>query len=413
MAVKTPIPLLGDIDSLQRNIIPDHLSPAQRRDFIQASHFLLCYAHNNTTFRTYRREIERLLQWCQHKAKKTLKQLRYTDFEDYIEFCQNPFKRWIGLKVVSRFKMIKGARQPNPEWRPFVALLPKAQVQQGKQPKAENYQLSPKSLQDIFTINSSFFNFLIQEKYVSANPVQQIRQKNKYFTKQQTKKVIRKLSELQWGYVIETAELMAQEDAQHERTLFIMTLLYSLYLRISELAANIQWSPTMGDFARDADGLWWFTTVGKGNKQRQIAVSRDTIKSLMRWRQHLKLAPLPAPGEQAPLIMKHRGRGPITSTRPIRVIVQACFDATMERLKKDGFEEDSQQLMNATVHWLRHTGISEDVKIRPREHVRDDAGHSSGSITDRYIDVELRERHQSAQKKKVTPESFIDQSEGT
>ena len=41
------------------------------------------------------------------------------------------------------------------------------------------------------------------------------------------------------------------------------------------------------------------------------------------------------------------------------------------------------------MHWLRHTGISDDVKQRPREHVRDDAGHSSGAITDKYIDVEL------------------------
>ena len=45
------------------------------------------------------------------------------------------------------------------------------------------------------------------------------------------------------------------------------------------------------------------------------------------------------------------------------------------------------------------TGISDDVKTRPREHVRDDAGHSSGAITDRYIDIELRERHRSAKEK--------------
>ena len=51
------------------------------------------------------------------------------------------------------------------------------------------------------------------------------------------------------------------------------------------------------------------------------------------------------------------------------------------------------------VQWLRHTGISEDVKTRPREHVRDDAGHSSSAITDRYIDVELVERAKSAKKK--------------
>ena len=58
-------------------------------------------------------------------------------------------------------------------------------------------------------------------------------------------------------------------------------------------------------------------------------------------------------------------------------------------------------LLSATVHWLRHTGISEDVKIRPREHVRDDAGHSSSAITDRYIDIETRARHASAKKKPI------------
>lgn len=65
---------------------------------------------------------------------------------------------------------------------------------------------------------------------------------------------------------------------------------------------------------------------------------------------------------------------------------------------------EADQLAAATVHWLRHTGISDDVKIRPREHVRDDAGHSSGAITDKYIDVELRERHGTARKKRIKPE---------
>ncbi|EKD92007.1 MAG: Site specific recombinase, phage integrase [uncultured bacterium] len=50
---------------------------------------------------------------------------------------------------------------------------------------------------------------------------------------------------------------------------------------------------------------------------------------------------------------------------------------------------------------MRHTGISEDVKTRPREHVRDDAGHSSGAITDKYIDVELSARAKSAKNKSI------------
>ena len=54
------------------------------------------------------------------------------------------------------------------------------------------------------------------------------------------------------------------------------------------------------------------------------------------------------------------------------------------------------------LHWLRHTGISDDVKHRPREHVRDDAGHSSSAITDRYIDVELKARANSAKDKTLS-----------
>ena len=56
----------------------------------------------------------------------------------------------------------------------------------------------------------------------------------------------------------------------------------------------------------------------------------------------------------------------------------------------------------ATAHWLRHTGISDDInkRHRPISHVRDDAGHSSSQITDRYNDVTLQERHKSAESKK-------------
>ena len=401
-------PLFDTLEIIQKNQAPAFLTTAQKRDYLQACRFLLCYQSIPATFNTYRREIERLLQWCQGKANKTLKQLHREDIEAYIKFCQNPPKAWISLKKVPRFIDKDGQRVPNPAWRPFVATLPKAHISQGKKPHPENYILSEKSMREIFTICSSFFNFLIQENYMQINPVTQLRQKSKYFTQQHTPKVIRKLSELQWGYVIETAYLMAEENKKHERTLFMMNALYGMYLRISELAASERWTPKMGDFQRDADGLWWFTTISKGNKARQIAVSPAMLNALKRWRKHLNLSPLPSLGENRPLIPKEIGAGPITSTRPIRMLVQACFDRAVVRLENDGFKEEAQQLMHATVHWLRHTGISEDVKIRPREHVRDDAGHSSSAITDKYIDVELRERASSARKKQIIPESFSD-----
>jgi hypothetical protein len=68
---------------------------------------------------------------------------------------------------------------------------------------------------------------------------------------------------------------------------------------------------------------------------------------------------------------------------------------------EDGMEDDALDLKESTVHWLRHTGISEDVRTRPREHVRDDAGHATMATTDRYIESDQRERHYSGKKKPV------------
>jgi len=53
----------------------------------------------------------------------------------------------------------------------------------------------------------------------------------------------------------------------------MISAMYGMYLRISELAASDRWTPTMNDFRKDHENRWWFTTVGKGNKERQIAVS--------------------------------------------------------------------------------------------------------------------------------------------
>ncbi len=204
--------------------------------------------------------------------------------------------------------------------------------------------------------------------------------------------------------MIDVVEKMAGKAPElHERSLFMIKALYGMYLRISELASSTRWQPQMGHFQKDADGNWWFMTVGKGNKERMISVSDAMLDALRRYRKSLGLPPLPTRGEITPLICKTKGRGPIQSTRQIRSIIQACFDAAFEKMVADGLKEDALELRTATVHWLRHTGISEDVKYRPREHVRDDAGHSSSAVTDKYIDIEMRARHASAKKKKLNP----------
>src|SRR3990167_4806635 len=409
----TPMPLfdtLAHLDStleiqiarIKSQLSDETAAKEVHADYQHTCHFLYAYRGSAETFKAYRRETERLLQWSWFLRKKTLKSLRRNDLEAFLEFCQAPPKDWIGVKHVPRFIERDGLRAANPLWRPFIAAIGKKAHRDGEVPNTKSYTLSQSALRAIFAILSSYFNYLEQEEYTFGNPIAQIRQKSKFLRKHHGKKTIRRLSELQWAYIIETAELLASENpAMHERTLFIMNALFAMYLRISELAASSRWIPQMGHFYRDNDGLWWFKTRGKGNKERHIAVSADMLGALKRFRKYLKLTSLPSPGETTPLISKQTGIGPMTSTRPIRALVQYCFDQTIERLQKDGFKDEAEMLMAATVHWLRHTGISEDVKTRPREHVRDDAGHSSSAITDQYIDIELRARHASAKKKLI------------
>jgi integrase len=409
----TPIPLFDALEHLDSSFnrqishiqsrLPNNISTNEVfSDYKHTCNFLHAYRGSAETFKSYRREIERLLQWSWFICTKPLKDLRRNDLEAFLEFCQAPSKNWIGVKHVPRFTDKDGLRAANPEWRPFVAAISKKAHRDGDLPNAKSYTLSQSALQAIFAILSSFFNYLEQEEYTFGNPIAQIRQKSKFLRKHHGMKTIRRLSELQWAYIIETAEFMANENpGLHERTLFIMNALFAMYLRISELAASERWIPQMGHFHKDMDGNWWFKTVGKGNKERDISVSNAMLEALKRYRINLGLSSLPSPGESAPLIPKALGKGPIEGARHIRKIVQHCFDKTIERLNTDGFKEDAEMLMAATVHWLRHTGISEDVKIRPREHVRDDAGHSSSAITDQYIDIELRARHASAKKKLI------------
>jgi len=402
----TPLALFDQMEFMSEQInLPQNIADKYKNDFHYSFLFLLSYNGSKATFNAYRREVERLLQWSWLIAEKSIRDLKRVDIENYLAFCQAPPAHWITTKKPPRFIVKDGVRTPNKEWRPFVATVSKSAFRHGQRADIQSYALSQIALKEIFAILSSFYNYLIEENYTEINPVAQIRQKSKFLRKTQSKPKIRRLSELQWSYVIETAELMAQENPeQHERTLFMMSILFGMYLRISELVASERWMPKMGDFYRDHDGLWWFTTVGKGNKERQITVSDAMLESLKRYRQFLGLSSLPFVGEQTPLFTKQRGQGPVTSTTYVRKIVQACFDRAIHRLQEDGFHDDAESLIAATVHWLRHTGISEDVKVRPREHVRDDAGHSSSAITDKYIDIELRARHASARKKNIKPD---------
>ncbi len=376
--------------------------PEAIQEYALTSEFLRSYSGSSDTFNAYRREVERFLQCAWLLIEKPIKLIDRNDIRDYLLLIQNPPKNWIATKNVARFIIKNGRRIPNSEWRPFVVRISKVLHKEGKRPDKAQYQLTNKSVQALFAGLSTYFTFLQQEGYLEVNPVQLIRQKSRFIQKVQSQKVTRKLSNLQWHVVIETIENLANQDAFYERHLFLISIFYLLGLRISEVSETPGRIPKMGDFNPDKNDRWWFTTVGKGNKVRDVAVPNAMLEALKRYRISRGLTPLPGRSEISPLIHKEKGKGGI-GTRQVRKLIQICFDRAISQLRLAGKEDEAQDLNFATVHWLRHTAISADVEHRPREHVRDDAGHENAMITDRYIDTDRISRHESAKLKPLKP----------
>lgn len=84
----------------------------------------------------------------------------------------------------------------------FTATISKTERRKGAEPEIKRFELSHDSLKELFAILSSFYNYLLQEEYVTINPVTLIPQKSKFIHKNQEQPKIRHLSELQWQYGI-------------------------------------------------------------------------------------------------------------------------------------------------------------------------------------------------------------------
>jgi len=355
--------------------------------------FLKSYAGNEATFNSYRTHVERLLLWSLLVAGKPLVELRRRDAEAFMEFCLNPPADWIGPVVKSRFLRVGGRKKlgsdsyvVNAQWRPFSHRVAKRERKIAEEAvttlPSRPYRMSQGSVAQVFAVCGSFFQHAIDEGLTEVNPFRAVKQKSIYKQRNTLDVASRSLTPLQWSYVIETAEQMAAADPVHERTLFIVATLFSMYLRVSDLVGRDNWTPTMGDIRRDSMGNWWFHVVGKGNKAAKISIRDDYIQSfLVRYRRHLQLSPLPSAHEKTPLISTLKGRGGL-SDRHIRLLLQEVFDVTLARMAREGWSDDEiDQLRSASLHWLRHTSATFDAPLRDMKDLQADLRHNSLSTT--------------------------------
>jgi integrase/recombinase XerD len=360
-------------------------------DYRYTKEFLTSYSKKSQdTYDKFRGDAERLLLWCWLIKEKSLPELRRRDLEEYTDFVASPILSWQGQHTERRFLSSNGLRVPNGRWRPFRAA------------GAGKGRLNTKSWQGLFSNISVYFNYLMAEDYVAGNHIPIVKKNCPYLRKETGINTAKRLSELQWDYLLNTAMSMADQDPHHERTLFVIASLKSLKLRISELAERPNWLPVMSHFHRDHEGNWWYRTFGKGSKERDVSISNEYLGFLKRYRTYRGLSPLPSKDSSEPIIesrMSHRGLG----TRQLRNIVEEAFKQSCDALLQDGFEVEASELRAATTHWLRHTGASMEVAAgRDLSHVQADLGHGSIRTTDElYVDSDNMERASSARKQSV------------
>lgn len=412
MKTPDPVPLFPAFDALRHINTRDYpdlenllnSGPDWYRQHWQWARDFLNYVGRNKADHTYTRfrsEIERFLLWVFLFKQKPIDEFRKADILEYADFCWQPPLTWITYSGADRFRFIDGAYSTNNDWKPFRLKLAKHQAGDAT-PDKKRYRPSQQTLVSMFTALMAFYKHLMNEELCFGNPAQLAKPDCRYLIKDAQIKEVRRLTDTQWRYVLATARDMADRDRGCERHLFIIASLKTLFLRISELAERRDWIPVMSHFWQDYDGNWWLKVYGKGRKIRDVSIPEEYIDYLRRYRSIRGLQGLPSPGDNAPLVEKIRGRGGMTA-RHLSRLVQEVFDNAYQAMRAEHGPEPAQKLLEASTHWLRHTGASMEVQRgRALKDLSEDLGHASMATTDTiYVQSENRSRAASGKKRTV------------
>lgn len=370
--------ILGGSPGYNQSDAPNMMLATNDADAIKT--FLLDYKDSKLTYRSYLKEIERLVLWCIHVPKITISDLKREHLLEYREFLLNPTPKplWCGDK---KSKLTKSG-EFNIEWRPFVA------------------GLSGPTARKVTSILDSFFNYLVQNNYLAGNPMA-VDKRRKGKKSNSTERWLER------DEISVTLEALSEFEALDEEYTFevarakyiILTLFYT-GLRLAELANH-----RMGNFIL-LESEWYLSVIGKGEKPRKIVVVDEYLDILVHFRRLMGLkSELPEYQEKTPLVPALNKTNPITDNR-IAQILRWAFDLgaakfeTMvattdeDRMK---FQHKASKLRKASAHWLRHSYGTYLVKSGCAiEKVKELMGHSDISTTMIYVHIAKQDLHESA-----------------
>jgi site-specific recombinase XerD len=333
------------------------------------------YQHKATTYRTYQKEAERFLLWSVAERGKALSSLNRDDLEAYLQFLDDPQPRdkWCGTKTG------RGCRRGDPDWRPFTG------------PLSHSAKMTAVSAID------SLFNYLVDARYLTFNPLSLIRKKRLAVKNKIANELAlheRILTSDEWHTMLKTLEQFPEgtsaEKSEKERLKFLVAILFLLGLRINELATHC-WNAF-----RKVDDRWWFYVVGKGDKLARIPVNDALLRAMIQYRAYLNKAPYPTADEARPIIASFTTGAAITP-RQMNKLLKRLALATAEQYATEPAK--ANKLKKFSAHWLRHLSATmQDKAGISFKHIRANHRHENDETTRRYVHALDEERHEEMQR---------------
>jgi len=349
----------GDLDgSCGLNRAPAHTCVLEAENDYDAVQAWLNLQEAASTERAYRKEVERLMLWVIVERGKALSSLKFEDALAYRGFLRRPMpaQRWTG----------PARPRAAADWRPF----------QGP--------LSPPSVSYALAVLSALFRWLIEQRYVLANPFAGV--KGKGGRVQPRLDATRMFTAHEWALLRATADQLEDSPggwslASAQRLRFVLDFAYATGVRPGELVGA-----RLGHIRPDAAGQLWLHVLGKGQRAGSVALPALAQAALQRSLAERGLSTSSVAWDpRTPLVGRlAEEEGGITRSR-LWAIVQRFFEHAAQALQGVSVAT-VRKLQSATTHWMRHTHATHALEAGVElSSVRDNLRHASIATTSIYL----------------------------
>jgi integrase len=364
------------------------------------------------TYNRFRTDFEKFALFIWTVQKKSILNVIRRDIDLFIDWFVAPPSDFSSMAAHERFICNEFSQIiANPDWRPFIKRKSKMTTNVNRNAVISGLGPSQATLTVCYSALSRLYNGLLEEGIQVSNWVSVSRSNSPYIVKSQgeasrfitEKGLVKRLSDEEWDYIYEHATRLADNDRSFERGLFLLCCLKSLFLRISELSSDNGRLALFSDFWRDSNSTWHLNVVGKGNKLRSVTLPDSFLDNLRRYRLSRGLTSLPNSKDHEPIIPNSRRGGGLTS-RALANEIQKIFNSVYKARCETHGMDDAQVFLEATSHWLRHTGasmtaINDGVDTRD---LAEELGHSDPRTTERvYIRNTAQDRGNRMKKRSL------------